>query len=39
MFRNQERALLTDFVSSQWKRLVTAAPVLLPASAGEMEER
>ncbi len=39
MFRNQERSLLTDFASTQWKRLVTAAPVLVPASAGEMEER
>jgi O-antigen/teichoic acid export membrane protein len=39
MFRKQERALLTDFVSNQWKRLVTAAPALVPANVGEMEER
>jgi O-antigen/teichoic acid export membrane protein len=39
MLRKQERTLLTDFVSRQWKRLVTATPVLLPANTGEMEER
>jgi O-antigen/teichoic acid export membrane protein len=39
MFRTQERSLLTDFASIQWKRLVAAAPVLLPAGAGETEER